>query len=750
MKSIKIFSVIVAVLCLSYVGYLFVDKTLSVNMKKYYVGVSLPLSGPQAAEGKELLQAINLMRDKINAKASKTQNFQLELVIKDDKNDPVVAKQVAQELVQHPQIFAVIGSYYASTMQGGAQDVYAQNKILTIAPYEGIASNRHNTNDFAFNMAYTNAAGVEHVAIYLKKILDRDDVLVIYSSDELGEDSNNIFKNKANKIGMKIYKDIACNTEEKIDENFIANNLKPEDKEKIKSVVLFTRKDAGLSLIKQLRKFGVNALIMGPHTFTSSKSLSSLDIADTGATNEQSEKDVEANIVYITSPFLYELANEDAVAYRQDFTKKYGKEPEADTAAAADAVLLLANALTNNAKDLAANCEKQHIATMVKNYLQGLTWESAVDGLTGNLFFNKENYIERDVFVAMIYEGEFQPAFTQVTKPKGKGALKLAKEVLANPKLLEEEGDILVDNQVYNVVDVVYVGLDFLKINDIDPKTMTVDAELFVWFKWEDPNVDVKGIKFINMMKKHSYTLLDQYDPKDGTKYAAYKVHGTFFVPYDLHKFPFDKQALPIYVAHKNLNSTSMMLVLDSDFMDMSPVTDINPEEWSFARKKYASILYRFKSTFGNPTYRVEKTEKSKVYFSTIKAEIEVARNVLPYIFNVFLPLAIIILISCLILRIPVDQFVLRTNTTSAAIMSILLYYIAQKATLPKVGYMMKSDYYFLLLFLFILCLQAFNISVNKYLLRNNLQLAQRLNRKFAILFVLGTASAYAAVSWLL
>ena len=85
------------------------------------------------------------------------------------------------------------------------------------------------------------------------------------------------------------------------------------------------------------------------------------------------------------------------------------------------------------------------------------------------------------------------------------------------------------------------------------------------------------------------------------------------------------------------------------------------------------------------------------------------------------------------------------------ALMAILLYYLAQKSALPRVGYLMKADYYFILSFGFMLCLQAMNIYIVRKLQKDGKKDgADRLNRRFGSWFVAITVLAYAAISFLL
>jgi len=79
----------------------------------FRIGVAVPLSGPTAARGQDLLNGALLAAEELNAKGFnvKGKRVTIEIVAKDDKADPEATKQVANELLNE-QVHAVIGHVY--------------------------------------------------------------------------------------------------------------------------------------------------------------------------------------------------------------------------------------------------------------------------------------------------------------------------------------------------------------------------------------------------------------------------------------------------------------------------------------------------------------------------------------------------------------------------------------------------------------------------------------------------------------
>lgn len=115
------------------------------------------------------------------------------------------------------------------------------------------------------------------------------------------------------------------------------------------------------------------------------------------------------------------------------------------------------------------------------------------------------------------------------------------------------------------------------------------------------------------------------------------------------------------------------------------------------------------------------------------------------------MPLLVILGISLLVLLIPVEEFSLRIQSSLTALLAVLVFYMSQKATMPKVGYLMKSDYYFILSFIFILAITVIDVQVVKLLIRHNgKEIANAYNRRFTLAFAPVIILSYALVTVLL
>ena len=734
----------------------------AVQAKTYKIGVLMPLTGPSAKKGIPMKDAVELFVEEFNKDSSKHNGTRLELVVRDDFDDPEKAKEAASEMVKDESLLAVIGHYYPETAVATAK-IFHDAKIPLISPY--VASKEmSDMSKWAYSLYVTEEVEGSFLAVYTKEVLKKDNVLLIYNTGMRGETLKQAFLDKAARIGLTVAQVLSAEREPQ-DKDWAAKNL-PDVKEnaKIGIVAALIRSETGVELLPQLRAQGIQAPVISTQSWTSEKFL---------AMDAKLTKDV-----FVASPFTWEIANVQASVFRKSFEKKFKFSPTVPNALAYDAALLLAKAI--EALDVPGSKTPPSRAG-IRDFLDNLDWHDAVEGITGMLYFQNKNdhtasyvakyqeelkkqvaaagsaipvapaadsskapgvtkgsshqdgpdrnkTLDRDLFVSAIEHGRLKVAPLQLTKPREEYILKeLAERV--------KKGHItVVDNTPYHLIDVVFVGVDIVRINDVNIKEMQWDVDVFMWFKWAGDRLDVKEIEkigAINCVKEQSALLKE--DLSRPTKYRACKKRLTLTSPFDLSDFPFDSQTLRLQIAHLNKNSTHIMLALDSRHMEKSLITDIKPQEWTCRGRDFYTELYRYDSTFGDPDYRMGTGYKSPIYFSTVNLNVDIKRLLQPYIFTFFLPLIIILGIILLILWVPLDQFAPRINASISGLVGVLVYHMSQKNSFPKVGYTMFADYYFLIAYLFVITMILCIIKVQMMVAAGKKEEAKIVNRRLAI-----------------
>jgi hypothetical protein len=283
----------------------------------------------------------------------------------------------------------------------------------------------------------------------------------------------------------------------------------------------------------------------------------------------------------------------------------------------------------------------------------------------------------------------------------------------------EEHSPWLVVNGIaLKKVSVVYAGMDFYRVNDIDLRRQRFDAEVLVWFKWQDPRINIArkskddGLFFWNGIygiEDKTDLMLRKTDNTLGFEYVAYKVKGTYLKYFDLHRFPFDTQKLDIKLSLAGFGTDQVLLVVDEPNLSHKRNFEIFPKEYSLIEvannPTHYSGTWRLDSSLGDP-YR-EKISGRDIEFSVYKTTLEIKRDPVPYLLQLFLPLIILSGVSLLVFWIPVKQFQVRITLVLTALLSTLVFHVSRADALPHVGYLTLADYYFVASY----CFMTFNIA---------------------------------------
>lgn len=277
---------------------------------------------------------------------------------------------------------------------------------------------------------------------------------------------------------------------------------------------------------------------------------------------------------------------------------------------------------------------------------------------------------------------------------------------------------------------------------------MSFNAELFMWFKWTNTKIDPNDFCFLNGITNtiNKIEILKENLSKT-IKYRCYRIIWNYSTDFDLKEFPFDYQFLNITVSHKNLNSGHLLLALDSRHMATETIQNI-PEDWEYLGKEINSGLHQYDSTFGDPDYRLGKGYKSKIYFATTSVDIELKRRVTSYIFTFFAPLGIIILITILIFGIPIEDLSTRLSVAMTSLLSILVFQMTQRQSMPMVGYAMKSDYYFIVSYIFLFSLISCLLIANILWKREKTQLAKLVDKLYICFGLPVVIIAYSVITY--
>lgn len=265
----------------------------------------------------------------------------------------------------------------------------------------------------------------------------------------------------------------------------------------------------------------------------------------------------------------------------------------------------------------------------------------------------------------------------------------------------------------------VIVGAYINDIQELDTATGSFTIDFYMWFRWRNPIVDpTDSIEVMNSNAMENTTSSatggvsgrpfpdEPVEMPDGTKYQGFRYQGVFSKNMDLHRFPFDTQQLNVLLEDINQDNSELVFVPDA-----TPVT-INSQ----------LTIPGFR--IGTPTLTVEDHQyptgfgdlrsPPNVSYSRITLAIPVARDALPYLVKIMLPILIVILITSLIYMIPARLEDARTGIGVTAMLTMVALQWTTDSDLPSVEYLMMVDVIYILSMAYILCAMGYAVFASR------------------------------------
>ncbi|MBD2362139.1 amino acid ABC transporter substrate-binding protein [Anabaena minutissima FACHB-250] len=153
------------------------------SANSYTIIVSAPIiSHPKLNEsdpGLEILRGVAQAQNEINA-ADKIQGVSLKVGIANDDNKPDVAKEVATNLVNNPQVLGVVG-HFGSDTTIAAGTVYNTGKLVAISP-TSTSTQISNSSPYVFRTVPNDFIAARTLANYMTSTLQKRKAAVFFNA----------------------------------------------------------------------------------------------------------------------------------------------------------------------------------------------------------------------------------------------------------------------------------------------------------------------------------------------------------------------------------------------------------------------------------------------------------------------------------------------------------------------------------------------------------------------------------------
>jgi branched-chain amino acid transport system substrate-binding protein len=295
-----------------------------------YLGVSGPLTGPNAQYGAQWKQGFDLALDEING-AGGINGRALAYIFEDTQSDPRQSVAVAQKFVNDPRIVAELGDF-SSPASMAASPIYQKAKLVQFG-----FTNSHpdftKGGDYMWSNSVSQADEQPLSAAYAVKRLGLKRIAVLHLNTDWGRTSKDIFVKAAKDMGAEVVAVEGYMADEK---DFRSTLVRVRDAKPDGLMLISYYSDAAL-IARQVKQSGLNLPMVAASSVYSPKFV------------ELGGDAVEG--VYTASRYFPEDPRPRVRNFITKFKAKYDKEPDAFNAYAYDTMILMAQVMRESGID---------------------------------------------------------------------------------------------------------------------------------------------------------------------------------------------------------------------------------------------------------------------------------------------------------------------------------------------------------------------------------------------------------------
>lgn len=289
-----------------------------------YLGVSGPLTGPNAQYGAQWKQGFDLALDQINGSGG-IKGRPLRYIFEDTQSDPKQTVAVAQKFIADKRIVAELGDF-SSPASMAASPIYQRAGLLQFG-----LTNSHpdftKTGDFIWSNSVSQAEEQPLNAAFAVQRLGFKRIAILHLNTDWGRTSKDHLAAAAKALGAEIVATEGYLPEEK---DFRSTLVRIRDANPNGLFLESYYADAAL-IVRQARQIGLNVPVAAASSIYSPKFVELGGDAAEG--------------VFTSSRFFPEDPRPEVQNFVNAFKAKYGKEPDAFNSYAYDTMILFGQVL---------------------------------------------------------------------------------------------------------------------------------------------------------------------------------------------------------------------------------------------------------------------------------------------------------------------------------------------------------------------------------------------------------------------
>ncbi|MEU7527263.1 ABC transporter substrate-binding protein [Saccharothrix sp. NPDC042600] len=643
-----------------------------------HVALVTGLTGDLAEASAHMENSLRMQVDLVNREGG-VDGRPVELLVYDDGGQPDRAAAIAEEIAREGRVVFVVG-HGTSTTALAAQPIYKKAGIPAITP--SAASPRlTDESEWYFRSVFGNRTQSDFLAVYASNVLGAATAAVVHDADEYGQSILDNFRSGFSGAATAF----PVTDDASLDTAVRQLTASPPG-----TAVLAMTEKRGLAMVKRLRDAGFTAPILG----TASMGTDSLHDALMRDERQQGSPGRYTTDLHLGTPLALDSLSGPALVWSQAYEQRFGVRPLWTAATARQAFNVGLHALRRSGPSF----DEEHRAQDRRKLRDGLATlkdkKNAFPALLGPLYFSAAGSAQMAVsFVtsdgARLVSAPVQLAIYDPPSPKA------LREGLASGEVIAVGDRYLARRQV------VATGINLNQIRDLDTRDGTYFADFFLWLKYTGDH-RASDVHFVNAVKADLTPGTPLRDlTENGRTYRLYRVADRFKDGLEFRSFPFDHQQLRIGVQNRVHTADHVVYVTDKEILGQRPedylrsgadgeagIDDV--PNWHATSVRFAQSTVGSSDALGES---ITSSAATGLYYSQYVAEIDIARDLLPFLIKNLFPLVLLIGVTYLSLFFKATDGAAPVSMGVTAILSTAVLLNNVTSQLPSVSYTVALEW---------------------------------------------------------
>ncbi|MGN7614206.1 ABC transporter substrate-binding protein [Magnetococcales bacterium HHB-1] len=467
------------------------------------------------------------------------------------------AKKIAEKIAKDPRILGVIG-HENSTLSLAAAPIYQKNRIPAIAP---TATNDHLTRDnpWYFRPIFNDAFQGQFIANYMRSALAIQQAVVLRSHHPYGSNLADNFIRNAKKIGLKITATLPLEAHRSAKEyaqkgiSALVDAIKALSLSRHTALFIAGDEAESTTALIALRNAGISQYIVGPDT------LATQHLPELIQAHPQRQQPITfyTRQLIVASPFILDGANQKAQNTANTFVKQFNYLPDWKALFSFDAIDLFVQAL-HHAEIQGVPESLTEDRQRIRKYLASLNApHKAIPGVTGATYFNAHGDAIKPITFGLFNHGQLVSSPLQLRPNVQAFALPQLETRIASGELVPMQGTL------YNQTQVVFTGIRFHSIREIDTEANSALLKFDLWFRYQGDDA-VLDILFNNALEPITLKNPLREERFNDMRYRLYRIEGRFKMNFDgQQNIRFGHHLLGVHFHHRFLSKRQLLFVSD-------------------------------------------------------------------------------------------------------------------------------------------------------------------------------------------